>query len=109
MRGTDLRRGFYVQGSWNPTHCLNVLGGRVGNVLGTGEEMFWETGEEMLWETGEEMFRETGEEMFWEMGVGMFRGLGVGLFMGVPSVADAVYGSLGSENRTAPAVSEGCE
>ena len=31
-----MRRGFYVhvQGSWNPTHCLNVLGVRVGNVLG---------------------------------------------------------------------------
>ncbi len=64
-----------------------------------GEEMFGTTGEEMFLEAGEEMFWETGEEMFW--------GLGVGLFIEVPSVANAVDGSLGSNNGTAPAVSEG--
>ena len=53
------------------------------------------------------MFLEAGEVMFWETGEEMFRGLGVGLFMGVPSVADAVDGSLRSDNGTAPAVSEG--
>ena len=61
--------------------------------------MFLEAGEEMFWETGEGMFLEEGEEMFW--------GLGVGLFIEVPSVANAVNGSLGSDNGTAPAVSEG--
>ncbi len=52
--------------------------------------MFWGAGLEMFLEAREEMFLEEGEEMFW--------GLGVGLFIEVPSVANAVDGSLGSDN-----------
>jgi hypothetical protein len=48
LRGTDLRRRFSVQGSWDPTHCWTVLG--------SGLEMFWETGGEMFWGLG--MFKE---------------------------------------------------
>ena len=74
---------------------------------GMGKGLIWEAGEEMLWGMEEELIWGTGEELIWGTGEGLLWGFGIGLIKEVASVANAVEGSLGSDNGTASAVPGG--